>query len=209
MIEDLRKCTPIEEFDYQILLTFLKEYKKPRNKITQLLKDKIIIRVKKGLYVFGKHYRQDPICLEALANIIQGPSYISLEYALQYYNLIPERIYPITSITIKPNKTYTTPLGTFTYRNIRLKRYRVGVTYQKIDKYHSVYIATKEKALMDLLAIRNDLKNPQELYTHLIENLRIEEEDLCKFDLNHLYDIVDAYHTPTAYALLKVIRKIK
>jgi len=39
------------EFDYNLLLHVLKDYKKPRDKIRGLLRNKDIIRVKKGLYV--------------------------------------------------------------------------------------------------------------------------------------------------------------
>ena len=38
----------------------------------------VITRVKKGLYVFGPEYNQAPVCKEVLANLIYGPSCISL-----------------------------------------------------------------------------------------------------------------------------------
>lgn len=50
--------------------------------MTALLRKKAIIRVKKGLYVFGPEVRRRPFSLEVLANTIYGPSYISLQYAL-------------------------------------------------------------------------------------------------------------------------------
>lgn len=92
MIEDLRRRIPHEEFDYQTLLDSLRTYSRPRDKITALLKKGVIVRIKKGLYIFGEEYRKNPYSNEILANLICGPSYISLEYALQYYGLIPERV---------------------------------------------------------------------------------------------------------------------
>lgn len=80
---------PFEEFDYQILLNSLRGYAHPRKKITALLRKGEIIRVKKGLYIFGAQHRRSPYCRELLANLIYGPSCISLEYALHYYGLIP------------------------------------------------------------------------------------------------------------------------
>ena len=45
-----------------------------------------------------------------IANHLRGPSYVSLEAALFYWNLIPERIYEISSATIKTSKTYKTQI---------------------------------------------------------------------------------------------------
>jgi len=72
---------------------------RPRDKISDLLKKGTIIRVKKGLYVFGEDNRKKPYSKEILANLIYGPSYISLDYALQYHGLIPERVEAVTSVT--------------------------------------------------------------------------------------------------------------
>jgi predicted transcriptional regulator of viral defense system len=87
----LRKIIPREEFDYALLTAALSEYAAPRQKINELLKSGVITRVKKGLYIFGPAYNQVPVCKEVLANLIYGPSCLSLEYALAYHGLIPER----------------------------------------------------------------------------------------------------------------------
>jgi predicted transcriptional regulator of viral defense system len=85
-----------EIFDYQVLLDTLSGYRKPRDKITRLLAAGAIVRIKKGLYCFGDPFRKEPISREHLANLIYGPSYISIDYALSYYGLIPERVETIT-----------------------------------------------------------------------------------------------------------------
>jgi hypothetical protein len=51
-----------------------------------------IIRVKRRLYIFGEDYRRRPFSRKMPANLIDGPTYISLEYALHYFGLIPERV---------------------------------------------------------------------------------------------------------------------
>ena len=68
----LRQLIPREEFDYQTLLSYLQGYDYPRDKITDLLRKGVIIRVKKGLYVFGELYRRRPVSREALANLMYG-----------------------------------------------------------------------------------------------------------------------------------------
>lgn len=89
IVSTLRKTIPWEEFDYQALLQALKDYAYPRDKITDLLAKGVIVRVKKGLYVFGDAYRTRPYSREILANLIYGPSCVSLEYALHYHGLTP------------------------------------------------------------------------------------------------------------------------
>ncbi|TFG59130.1 MAG: hypothetical protein E4H29_04830, partial [Deltaproteobacteria bacterium] len=63
----LRHRIPHEEFDYQVLLDALSGYSRPRARITVLLRNGGIVRVKKGLYVFGKEERRKPLCPELLA----------------------------------------------------------------------------------------------------------------------------------------------
>ena len=99
MYEELRQAIPFEEFDYQTLLDSLRGYAFPRKKITSMLHKGEILRVKKGLYLFGEGQRRSPYCRELLANLIYGPSCISLEYALHYHGLTPERVETITSVT--------------------------------------------------------------------------------------------------------------
>lgn len=54
-IEQLHRLTQQEEIDYHWLLFRLKNYARPRDKISDWLKHGDLIRVKKGLYIFGKH----------------------------------------------------------------------------------------------------------------------------------------------------------
>ena len=81
---------PYPEFDYLALMNALRDYRYPRDRVTKLLASGRIVRVKKGLYILGDELRGGPFSREILANLIYGPSYISLEYALSYHQMIPE-----------------------------------------------------------------------------------------------------------------------
>ena len=85
----------------QILLDLLKDYKRPNDKINELVKQQVLLPVKKGLYVPGTaiDVRQPGPFL--VANYLMGPSYVSMESALAYWRLIPEFVYEISSATIK------------------------------------------------------------------------------------------------------------
>src|SRR5660398_241951 len=80
-IARLRPQIEGEEFDYLALLRSLQDYAYPRDLITTMLRRGYIVRVKKGIYVFGDAHARRPYSREILANMIYGPSYVSLDSA--------------------------------------------------------------------------------------------------------------------------------
>src|SRR5580704_17214208 len=132
-LDELRRRVAGEEFDYQMLMDVLREYVRPRDKIRALIKKKSIIRVKKGLYVFGETLARRPFSREVLANLIYGPSYISLDYALHYHGLIPERVETITCCTPGRGRQFSTPVGRFSYHQIPTKAYALGIDQVEIE----------------------------------------------------------------------------
>lgn len=174
----LRKAIPNEEFDYTLLSSVLSSYSSVRRKINELLRTGVIERVKKGLYVFGREYAQGLIVKETLANLIYGPSCISLEYALAFHGLIPERVETITSVTPKRDKEFETPLGYFSYRYLKPEKYPHGIDQVWIDDRHPVLMASPEKALCDYLFLKKvpTMKNENEARHFLEGDLRIDVE---------------------------------
>ncbi|MBD3338817.1 MAG: hypothetical protein GF353_06905 [Candidatus Lokiarchaeota archaeon] len=189
----IRKSSQIEEIDYNFLKSALANYKHPRVKINEMLKSGKIIRVKKGLYVFGKELADQPFSKETLANLIYGPSYISLEYALAFYGLIPERVEVVTSVTNKRNKSFDTSVGYFSYRYIHPDLYSNGITLHEMDRYHWILIGSKEKALSDMLYFNEQFDNEADLEKYLLENLRIEPESFVSFNLNKIKKLATLY----------------
>ena len=111
--ELFRRHMQVEVFDYQLLAHFLSDLKKPRDKVAALISEGKIVRLKKGLYVFGEDWRRSPLNLGVIANLLYGPSCVSFEYALTSYGLLAERSKTITSLAIGNSKTFDTPVGTF------------------------------------------------------------------------------------------------
>lgn len=109
------------------------------------LKKGAFVRLKKGLYAIKRNLPSDFLC----ANKIYSPSYISLETALSYYNLIPETIYSITSVTSKATREFLFTDRLFEYRKIKRKAY-AGYVPKTIDG-EVVLIATPERAAVDFL----------------------------------------------------------
>lgn len=207
-IEKIREHIKTVEFDYGLLMDVLKDYSKPRDAVSRLLQDQSIIRVKKGYYVFGKRYQTKPICLETTANLIYGPSYISLESALSYYGLIPERVTIITSMTPLRSKRFVTPIGIFEYEHLHPSKVSIGVTLKEVDAQHKIIIATPEKALADRIAPYKNIKTAKDVRIYVCEGLRIEEEALVQFRLPLLEKINEVYKNPAVSGLLNLIKEI-
>jgi len=101
------------------------------------------VRLKPGLFALTSNLPGD----FAIANRLYYPSYISLNSALSYYNLIPESVYAVTSVTPKPTREFEVIDRLFDYR--RIKRQAFAGYVPKVIDGETVYIATKEKAVAD------------------------------------------------------------
>jgi len=209
MLLDLKKSALTEELDYNFLKYMLNDYKNPRVKINDLLKKEQIIRVKKGLYVLGPELARKPYSKETLANLIYGPSYLSLEYALYFYGMIPDRVETVTSVTNKRNKLFKTPLGVFSYKYISPSIFSYGVTLYEIEKNHSILIATKEKALADMLYFADTMIDQTQIEQYLFENMRLDQEDLLGLDMRKIKQLAANYghNVNLFYKLLESINE--
>ncbi len=195
------------EFDYLALQESLKEYKHPKDKITKLLRNKEIIKLKKGFYIKNGSSNSF-ISNKIIANLLYGPSYISLEYALSYYNLIPERVENVTSVTTKRKKIFNTPIGSFLYYSIKREYYPLGVLWKKEDNGRGYFIASPEKALIDKLYFDKALQTQKEMNIYLFENLRVDRLKLKEMDILLIENIILNYNKKSLKNLTKVIKKL-
>lgn len=172
------------------LQRLLASYKRPNDKIHEWIKSQTLIPIRRGLYVVGEAWRHTPLSLPLIANHIYGPSCVSLDYALAWHGLIPERVVEITSVTTKRSRVFTTEVGRFSYTTVPLKSYALGLHSVNSDGV-CFFMASPEKALCDKLLTTRNLKinNTEELLTFLEEDLRLDTEMLNGFDTH----IIAAY----------------
>jgi len=196
---------PYNEFNHLALAANLKDYKYPKDRITRLLKSGEIIQIRKGIYVLGSKDRNGVLSKEILANWIYGPSYISLEYALSYYNLIPERVEMITSVSPKRKKIFKTKIGDFIYFTLKANYYNFGYTTVKLNDGRNFLIATPEKAIADKIYFENGVRTPKEILEFFTENMRIELNDLKNLNYAFLNSIVSKFNKKKMYNLIKAI----
>lgn len=211
MIEKLRKQIPFEEFDYQTLMSCLDGYARPRDKISDLIRKGHIIRIKKGLYVFGDEFRRSAVSRELLANLIFGPSCVSLDHALHYYGFIPERTEAVTSVTSGRSRRFSSPLGLFIYRRIPLAAYRLGIDRVELGDGRSFLIANPEKAVADKMwdSRGTGITTQKEIEVYLIDSLRIDRGILTSLDPDFIDRVADAYRSRRIRLLSGFIRRLK
>lgn len=195
------------EFDHLALYEALKKYKHPKDKITKLLKGGSLIKLKRGFYI-KKGSSTPYFSKEIIANLLYGPSYVSLEYALSFYNIIPEKVTAVTSITTKRKKEFRTPIGSFLYYEMKNPYYSLGILWNKISDGRGYFIASAEKALIDKLYFDKAVNTQKEMITYLFENLRIEKQRLMELDLVLIENILKHYKKKSLLKLLKVIKKL-
>ncbi|MBI2596534.1 hypothetical protein HYW41_00020 [Candidatus Daviesbacteria bacterium] len=130
-------------------LDFSRVFLKPPEQIQYFLETQtqqgLFIRLKKGLYALKTDLPSD----EELANALYKPSYLSFEYALSKYGIIPESPYNLTSATTNPTRLYTIAHQAYSYYTIKQKAY-TGY-YLDTGGGKRVLIAEPEKALADFL----------------------------------------------------------
>ncbi len=108
-----------------------------------------LIPLRRGLHTVAEPFRKQPLSIPELANAIYSPSYLSLEWALSQYGLIPEAVPVFTSVTSRVTRSFKNPLGRFEYRHIQMELF-TGFTRRKLLGA-DIYMAQPEKALLDFL----------------------------------------------------------
>jgi hypothetical protein len=188
------------------LLSLYSDYKSPRDKIKNLVKNGDLIHLKQGLYILGEMYGRT-YSKEVISGILYGPSAVSLEYALSFHGLIPERVEEITCICFKRAKIFRTPIGRFSYTFLPVEKYTCGLTYQ-MTELGNYLIASPEKALCDKVYF-SSVKGKGELSDFLFSELRIEKGRLRKLDPALLSRLAQVYRRMNCRYLVEMVIGIR
>lgn len=178
-------------FNHSSLLSVLQGFRRPNDKISRWLEDGTLLSLKKGVYVLGDELRSEPVCLPLVANVLFGPSCVSLDSALAYHGLIPEGVYEVTSVTTRRTKQFDTALGRFSYHHIPVTVFPIGLRMESAPSGGHFFMAGPEKALCDkILLTRNlRLRSLTAMEAFLLEDLRVDVDELSGLDLA----VVDGY----------------
>ena len=171
-----------------------------------------IMRMKRsgGLYLLtrGIYETDGNVAGCCLAGAIFGPSYLSFDYALSVYGLIPEAVRSFMSATFakKKAKEVDNHFGRFTYRDVPSEAFPFGIAIKNENGY--IYrIACPEKALCDKLYTMPPVTSQKEIERLLFEDLRIDRDEFAKLDFGGILQIGSKYHCNNLKYLLKYLRR--
>lgn len=192
-------------FEMKELASFFPEKAAPGKFCERLANKGILIRLKKGFYAFREN-----IDSLVIANYLAPCSYVSFETALSYYGMIPEYVPVIMSVSsVIKRRDFATELGVYEYHYQTPLLYGVGMDIVLgSGGAPSLLIATREKALSDALARRSESYHDKnnEYLGAILRGLRIEEDALRDFDLQHLDEIASAHHSKAPRLLHNYIK---
>lgn len=137
-------------FSKDILMLLKEDRQAILNQLNRWQDKGLIVKLRRGGYLLNKNDRKINPSRQFIANQLYGPSYISLEYALNLYGLIPERVIDLTSVTTKKTMRFKNELGEFIYQHIKPAAFR-GFKIVKDESLLSYFIAEPEKAVVDFL----------------------------------------------------------
>lgn len=193
-------------FDMQTLNAQYKHLSNLGQRIHNDCLKKNLIRIKRGLYT-NDLQTDSPL----IANMCYGPSYLSFEYALSYYGLIPEHVSAYTSACFnkKNNKIYSSSTFYFEYRSVPNEVFPFGINYLQNEKGMTYKIASREKALCDMLYIKYPVRSIKDLKIMMFEDLRLDEDEFLKLDFDFIFQIVPLYHSNTLLTLIRLMKGLK
>jgi predicted transcriptional regulator of viral defense system len=159
-----------------------------RLQLHQWVKSGELIAIKRGVYAFP----EGPIDKVDLARVLYAPAYISLEYALNAYGLLPDVPFAMTLVTPKATRTFHTPFGLFTYQKIKQDAF---------FGFNPVTLMGElEKCLVDLLYLNSHKFEP---------NARFWEEmrfgHLSDVDFKKAHSFASKYKSKKTLTLLESI----
>ena len=168
----------------QVLLGLLRRYKRPYDKIMEMVNQGILVQLRRGLYIMSplvSSITPEPFLI---ANHLYGPSYISLESALFHRGLIPERVFEISSVTPKISKKFMVQNTVYSFTHLPIAYYPLGIQSLSLTETQTGLIAGPEKALCDkvITTAGINLRSKQQTMAFLVEDLRIEEYQLSELN---------------------------
>ncbi|MBR3745013.1 MAG: hypothetical protein IKN31_07950 [Bacteroidales bacterium] len=181
----------------------------PEKKIQSLEKSGELIRLKRNLFIVNHEltgkWTDERLC----ANHIYGPSYVSFQWALRYYGMIPERVYLVTSATTKRTRFFETPIGNFSYVQVPVSYFPIGVESHE-EQGVSFLMASREKALCDTILLDNFVpgQSMKSLGIYLEEDMRLDMDVLPELDTEIIEQCVQAGRKTQIFKnLIKLIKQ--
>lgn len=176
--------TPL--FETGILLAGSAHPADVRRQLSRWTKSGSLYQLRRGLYALAPPYQKIKPHPFVVANRLVAGSYVSLQSALAHYGLIPEYVPITTSVTVKRPARWETPLGVYEFRHLKTQLMR-GYRLTELGGGQTAFVATPEKALLDLIYLQPAGDSPEYLRELRLQNLhRLNQDELRhQVELSH------------------------
>jgi hypothetical protein len=145
-----------------------------RNQLKEWCQKGWLVKLRRGIYVLNRDDRRINPSRVFIASQLLSPSYISTQYALARYGIIPERVADVTSITTRKTSVFINEFGKFVYQHLKSACF-AGFKEEKDENGFSYFIAEPEKALVDFFYL-NLSAFPERELSIFDESYRIKKE---------------------------------
>ena len=193
-LQQIVKDQPL--FETSLLLAGDWTRQQVQRRLTDWTKAQKVVQLRRGIYTLPQ---QNPHPFVVANHLVPG-SYVSLQMALAYYHLIPEHVAVVTSVTTQRPVTYENKFGRFTYRHINPALF-YGIEYRLLVDDEYAYVATPEKALLDLVHLR-----PGGDSAAYLESLRLQNLEIL--DLKRLHAFAHQSGKPKLLRAARIIAAI-
>lgn len=148
-----------------------------RRQLSRWVKAGRLYQLRRGLYALAPPFQKVRPHPFLVANHLIPGSYVSLQSSLGHYSLIPEYVPVTTSVTVGRPARWDTPLGTYDFRHIQ-SELLTGYRRISLGEGQEAFLATPEKALLDLVYLESGADSPEylsELRLQNMDTLNLEE----------------------------------
>ena len=194
------KLLPLGCFSIEQIGEYVPDY--DRNSITRWVKKGYLMKLRRGQYAFRESAQDEDFALMVAGQMVQ-PSYLSLNYALAHYKMIPQPTEEqFTSVTTQKPAVYENALGTYSYRSIAPHLY-FGYQPYTLPNGRTFMLATPEKALLDTLYLQPDYATESG-----IKELQLNDEYMAsQLDENRLYEYLARWRSPALSTRVRTLMK--
>lgn len=175
------QTSALKLFESSLAFPFYQSPQQAQRQLSDWTRAGKLIQLRRGLYAFPPPYAGERPMSYVVANRLVQPSYVSLQAGLSYYGMIPEHVAVVTNVTTGRPQKHQNDFGRFWYRHIKTEFF-FGFHFWLVTRKQYAFIATPEKALLDLIYLTPDGDNEAYIHELRLQNLEVvSRERLCQF----------------------------
>ncbi|MDA8240960.1 MAG: hypothetical protein M0Z67_11405 [Nitrospiraceae bacterium] len=171
-----------------------------RLQLTRWVQTGRLLQLRRGLYTLAPAWRKVEPHPFLVANKLQHGSYVSLQSALSFHDVIPEHVPVVTSVGPGRPEMLRNPIGSFQFKHVT-SRMLFGYVRLEVAPRQFAFVASAEKALLDLVYLTPDADSPDYL-----RELRLQ--NVAAINMQNLHDLAKRSGRPKLLRTAKIVESL-